>query len=106
MPGITHIPYAYAYRGKHESQTDEEYGLACARFLEEKLFKTTLPPEEVAAVFVEAIQGEGGYVVPPDSFLEEIRRICDRHGILMVVDEVQSGMGANRGSGGRFSTPG
>ena len=93
VPGITHIPYAYAYRGKHESQTDEEYGLACARFLEEKLFKTTLPPEEVAAVFVEAIQGEGGYVVPPDSFLEEIRRICDRHGILMVVDEVQSGMG-------------
>src|SRR5581483_11183857 len=58
-----------------------------------KLFKTTLPPEEVAAIFVEPIQGEGGYVIAPDVFMQELRRICDRHGILLVVDEVQSGVG-------------
>jgi 4-aminobutyrate aminotransferase len=57
------------------------------------LFKTTLPPEEVAAIFVEPVQGEGGYVVAPDVFMQELRRICDRHGILLVADEVQSGAG-------------
>jgi 4-aminobutyrate aminotransferase len=94
VPGITHVRYPYAYRGRSGGpQAEEEVGLACARFIEEKLFKTSLPPEEVAAIFVEPIQGEGGYVVPPNIFLEEIRRICDRHGILMVVDEIQSGVG-------------
>jgi 4-aminobutyrate aminotransferase len=67
--------------------------LGCARFIEDKLFKTILPPEEVAAIFVEPIQGEGGYVVAPSVFMQELRRICDRHGILLVVDEVQSGVG-------------
>jgi len=57
------------------------------------LFKTILPPEEVAAIFIEPIQGEGGYVVAPTVFMQELRRICDRHGILLVVDEVQSGVG-------------
>jgi len=56
-------------------------------------FKTVLPPEEVAAIFVEPIQGEGGYVVAPTVFMQELRRICDKHGILLVVDEVQSGVG-------------
>jgi 4-aminobutyrate aminotransferase len=67
--------------------------LGCARYIEEKLFKTVLPPEEVAAIFVEPIQGEGGYIVAPTVFMQELRRICDRHGILLVVDEVQSGAG-------------
>ena len=67
--------------------------MACARFIEDKLFKTTLPPEEVAAIFVEPIQGEGGYVPAPTIFMQELRRICDRHGILLVADEVQSGAG-------------
>ena len=67
--------------------------MGCARFIEEKLFKTVLPPEEVAAIFIEPIQGEGGYVVAPDNFLRELRAICSRHGILLVVDEVQSGAG-------------
>jgi 4-aminobutyrate aminotransferase len=67
--------------------------LGCARFIEEKLFKTTLAPEEVAAIFVEPVQGEGGYVVAPTIFMQELRRICDRHGIMLVVDEVQSGVG-------------
>lgn len=93
VPGVTHVRYPYAYRECSGGQTEEEFGLACARFIEEKLFKTTLPPEEVAAIFVEPIQGEGGYVVPPDAFLREIRCICDQHGILMVVDEIQSGAG-------------
>ncbi|MHC5937623.1 acetyl ornithine aminotransferase family protein [Nostoc sp.] len=78
VPGVTHIPY-----GTHASLD----------YLEQQLFGTILPPQEVAAIVVEPIQGEGGYIVPEDGFLKRIRDICDRHGILMVVDEVQSGMG-------------
>ncbi|WP_138502386.1 acetyl ornithine aminotransferase family protein [Nostoc sp. PA-18-2419] len=78
VPGITHIPY-----GTHASLD----------YLEKQLFTTTLPPQEVAAIVVEPIQGEGGYIVPENGFLKRIREICDHHGILMVVDEVQAGMG-------------
>ncbi|MDF5738911.1 MULTISPECIES: acetyl ornithine aminotransferase family protein [unclassified Nostoc] len=78
VPGVTHIPY-----GTHASLD----------YLEQQLFGTILPPQEVAAIIVEPIQGEGGYIVPEDGFLKRIRDICDRHGILMVVDEVQTGMG-------------
>jgi 4-aminobutyrate aminotransferase len=94
VPGVTHIRYPYAYRGCSGGTQDEEtFSLGCARFIEEKLFKTILAPEEVAAIFVEPIQGEGGYVVAPDNFLRELRAICTRHGILLVVDEVQCGAG-------------
>jgi 4-aminobutyrate aminotransferase len=94
VPGITHVRYPYVYRGSSGGpQEDERFALGCARSIEDQLFKATLPPEEVAAIFVEPIQGEGGYIVAPDVFLMELRRICDRHGILLVVDEVQSGMG-------------
>ena len=94
VPGVTHVRYPYAYRGcSGGPQAEEEFALGCARFIEDKLFKTTLPPEEVAAIFVEPIQGEGGYVVAPTVFMQELRRICDRHGILLVADEVQSGAG-------------
>jgi len=94
LPGVTHVRYPYAYRGcSGGAQEVEAFGMGCARYIEDKLFKTILPPEEVAAIFVEPIQGEGGYVVPPDNFLQELRRICDRHGILLVADEVQSGAG-------------
>jgi 4-aminobutyrate aminotransferase len=94
VPGVTHVRYPYAYRGcTGGPQEEEAFALGCARYIEEKLFKTILPPEEVAAIFVEPIQGEGGYVVAPDNFLRELREICDRHGILLVVDEVQSGAG-------------
>ncbi|HLO86948.1 MAG TPA: acetyl ornithine aminotransferase family protein [Nostocaceae cyanobacterium] len=78
VPGITHIPY-----GTHASLD----------YLEQQIFPATLPPQEVAAIIVEPIQGEGGYIVPEDGFLQRIREICDRYGILMIVDEVQSGMG-------------
>jgi 4-aminobutyrate aminotransferase len=94
VPGVTHVRYPYAYRGcSGGPQEEEAFALGCARYIEEKLFKTTLPPEEVAAIFVEPIQGEGGYVVAPAVFMQELRRICDKHGILLVVDEVQSGAG-------------
>jgi 4-aminobutyrate aminotransferase len=94
VSGVTHIQYPNAYRGCNAAMpTEDALGLACARTIEEKLFKTTLPPEEVAAIILEPIQGEGGYIVAPEIFLEEIRRICDRHGILLVSDEVQSGCG-------------
>jgi 4-aminobutyrate aminotransferase len=99
VPGVTHVPYPYVYRGRPGlgfpvgAQEEEAFSLGCARYIEEKLFKTTLPPEEVAAIFIEPIQGEGGFVPAPANFLRELRKICDRHGILLVVDEVQSGCG-------------
>jgi 4-aminobutyrate aminotransferase len=94
VPGVTHVRYPDVYRGcEGGPQEAEAFALGCARFIEDKLFRTTLPPEEVAAIFVEPIQGEGGYVIAPAVFMQELRRICDRHGILLVVDEVQSGVG-------------
>jgi len=94
VPGVTHVRYPDVYRGCSAGpQEAEAFALGCARFIEDKLFKTTLPPEEVAAIFVEPIQGEGGYVVAPTVFMQELRRICDKHGILLVADEVQSGVG-------------
>jgi 4-aminobutyrate aminotransferase len=94
VPGVTHVRYPDVYRGCVGGQQEADaFALGCARFIEEKLFKTTLPPEEVAAIFIEPVQGEGGYVVAPQIFMQELRRICDRNGILLVVDEVQSGVG-------------
>jgi len=94
VPGVTHVRYPYVYRGcTGGPQEEEAFSLGCARYIEEKLFKTILPPEEVAAIFVEAVQGEGGFVPAPANFLRELRAICDRHGILLVADEVQCGCG-------------
>ena len=92
VPGITHIPYAYCYRCPY-NLTYPQCGLECVHWVEETLFRTTMPPEEVAAIFVEPIQGEGGYIVPPPEFHKELHRIAKKYGILYVVDEVQSGMG-------------
>ena len=93
MPGVTHVRYPDVYRGcSGGAQDAEKFALGCARYIEEKLFKTILAPEEVAAIFVEPVQGEGGYVVAPTIFMQELRRICDRHGIMLVLDEVQSGV--------------
>lgn len=91
-PGVTHVPYPHTFR-RPEGTDAKQYAIDCARFIEDKVLKTILPPEEVAAIFLEPIQGEGGYVAAPTEFLQEIRSICDRHGILMVADEVQSGCG-------------
>jgi 4-aminobutyrate aminotransferase len=94
VPGVTHVRYPDVYRNTDGgAQEGEAFALGCARFIEDKLFKTTIAPEEVAAIFVEPVQGEGGYVVAPTNFMQELRRICDKYGILLVADEVQSGMG-------------
>ncbi|HYL15626.1 MAG TPA: acetyl ornithine aminotransferase family protein [Terriglobales bacterium] len=92
VPGVTHVPFPNLYR-RPKGTDAKQYAIDCARFIEEKLFTSTTPPEEVAAIFLEPIQGEGGYVVAPTEFLQELRRICDKHGILLVDDEVQAGMG-------------
>ncbi|MEZ5401079.1 MAG: acetyl ornithine aminotransferase family protein [Bryobacteraceae bacterium] len=92
MPGVTHIPYAYCYRCAYGKQV-ETCAVECVRVIEEQLFKTTAPAEEVAAIVLEPIQGEGGYVVPPQKFHDELAAVAARHGILLVHDEVQSGMG-------------
>lgn len=92
IPGVVHVPFPYVYR-RPEGTTESQFALDCARFIEDKVFKTTMAPEECAAIFIEAIQGEGGYVPAPVEFMVELRRICDRHGILLVCDEVQCGAG-------------
>ena len=71
----------------------DDYAVSCVRFIEDELFRTIVPAEEVAGIVVEPIQGEGGYLVPPKAFLQELRRLADRHGILLIFDEVQCGMG-------------
>lgn len=92
VPGVTHLPYAYCYRCAH-NQTYPGCDLACVRHIEETLFKHSVPAREVAAIFVEPIQGEGGYVVPPPEFLPRLKELADRHGILLVDDEIQAGIG-------------
>jgi 4-aminobutyrate aminotransferase len=87
VPEIHHVPYP------RKGEWEDDPGRAAVRYIEEQLFRRTAPPEEVAAIFVEPIQGEGGYHVPPPEFLPGLRELCDRYGILLVADEVQSGMG-------------
>jgi len=94
MPGVTHLPYPDPYRPRFAfDAAASDVGHAVLDYLEEVVFVHDAPPDEVAAILVEPIQGEGGYVVPPPSFFPRLRSICDRHGILLVADEVQSGMG-------------
>ena len=89
MPGVTHVPYPNTYRPLFAGA---DQGKAVLDYLQ-MLFERNVPPSEVAAILVEPIQGEGGYLVPPDGFLAGLRRICDEHGILLIFDEVQSGVG-------------
>ena len=92
---VTHVPYPNPFRDPFTGeQTDgATTSRRCLDWIEQRLFLTTTPPEDVAAIVVEAVQGEGGYVPAPREFLHGLRRICDEHGILLIVDEVQSGMG-------------
>ena len=92
---VTHVPYPNTFRHPFtgEASDGETVSRAVLDWIERRLFLTTTPPEEVAAIVVEAVQGEGGYVPAPREFLHGLRRICDEHGILLVVDEVQSGFG-------------
>ena len=92
LPGITHVPYAYCYRCAY-NLTYPDCGLACVDYIEDMLFARSIAPDEVAAIFVEPVQGEGGYIVPPPGWLARLRALCDKYGILLVDDEVQAGMG-------------
>ncbi len=92
VPGVTHIPYANCYRCPYH-QEYPSCGLWCAKILDEVYLDALVPPDEVAALFLESVQGEGGYIVPPKEFLPEVAKICRSHGILTVDDEVQAGMG-------------
>lgn len=93
LSGVAHAPYANPYRCPCGAKPGGEQDCQCAEYLEKVLFKTTAPPEDVAAIFVEPVQGEGGYVAPPKRFLQRLREIADQHGILLVFDEIQCGMG-------------
>jgi 4-aminobutyrate aminotransferase len=90
---VTHVPYPNVYRPILPVDDKITAGQASLNWIENVLFKTTTPPEEVAGIVVEVVQGEGGYLPAPADFLLGLRRICDEHGILLIVDEVQSGMG-------------
>ena len=90
MPGVTHVPYPNVYRPLFAGA---DQGRAVLDYIENILFTSNVPAAEVAGIVVEPIQGEGGYLVPPDGFLQGLRALCDRHGILLICDEVQSGVG-------------
>jgi 4-aminobutyrate aminotransferase len=92
LGGIEHIPYPYAYRCAH-GHTAETCGAEILEQLEGQIFKRLFDPEDVAGIIIEPIQGEGGYVPAPKFFLQELQRICQQHGIMLIADEVQSGMG-------------
>ena len=92
MLPVQHVPYAYCYRCPYGREPDTCH-VECVKVIEDQLLKTILPADEVAAIVVEPVQGEGGYLVPPAKFHEELRRLADEYDILLIHDEVQSGMG-------------
>ena len=92
VPGVVHAPYPYCYRCPFGKEP-EGCAVECVKFIEDTLLKTVAPAEEVAAIAIEPVQGEGGYIVPPQKFFDELRRVAQAHGILLILDEVQSGMG-------------
>jgi 4-aminobutyrate aminotransferase len=92
VPGVYHSQFPDPYR-RPDGVSADDHAVSCVRFIEDELFRTIVPAEEVAGIVVEPIQGEGGYLVPPQAFHQELRRLADRHGILLIFDEVQCGMG-------------
>jgi 4-aminobutyrate aminotransferase len=93
MNGVVHAPFPNPYRPVLERKAGEDYGETVVRYIDDQILGHILPPDEVAGILVETIQGEGGYIVPPPGFYPALRKLCDKHGILLMVDEVQSGMG-------------
>jgi len=93
MNGVVHAPFPNPYRPVLERNTGEDYGETVVRYIDDQILGHILPPDEVAGILVETIQGEGGYIVPPPGFFPALRKLCDKHEILLIVDEVQSGMG-------------
>lgn len=92
---VVHVPYPNKFRHfANDMPTNEEtISRDCISWIENRVMKTTTPPEEVAGIILEVVQGEGGYIPAPTAFVKELRRLCDQHGIMLIVDEVQSGMG-------------
>ncbi|MCW4022334.1 MAG: acetyl ornithine aminotransferase family protein [Candidatus Bathyarchaeota archaeon] len=92
VPGITHVPYPYCYRCPFKLSYPE-CNYYCVDFIEEQVLQKYVPPEEVAGFVFEPIQGEGGYVIPPPEYFQRIQKLADKYGLLMIADEVQSGIG-------------
>ena len=93
MSGVVHAPFPDSYRPLLQPRLGEDYGQTVVRYIEEEILGRLIPPEDVAGILIEPIQGEGGYVVPAPGFFPALRELCDNHGILLIADEVQSGMG-------------
>jgi 4-aminobutyrate aminotransferase len=93
MGGVFHVPFPNPYRPILLSEHGEGYGETVVRYIEEQVLGRLVAPDEVAGVLIEPIQGEGGYIIPPPDFFPALRKLCDRYGILLIADEVQSGMG-------------
>jgi len=92
VPEVTHVPYAYCYRCPF-NLSYPKCDIACVKFIDEEIFQKVAPADEVAAIVVEPIQGEGGYIVPPPGYLPRLKALADKYGILLIMDEIQSGMG-------------
>ncbi len=93
MSGVTHVPYPNPYRPILHSKPGVSYGQTVLDYIEDEVFHRIAPANDVAGIIIEPIQGEGGYIVPPDDFFPGLRRLCDKYGILLIADEVQSGVG-------------
>lgn len=92
VPGVTHVPYGYCYRCPYNLE-HPSCDIACVDYIESTVFKQLVPADEVAAIFVEPIQGEGGYIIPPPEYHQRLKELAEKHGILFVADEIQMGVG-------------
>lgn len=95
MPGVKvyHVPYPNPYRPMLVGREGEDCGQTVIHYLEDELFRKMVSPYDVAGILIEPIQGEGGYIIPPPHFMQALRHLCDKYGILLMVDEIQSGVG-------------
>jgi 4-aminobutyrate aminotransferase len=92
LPGVTHVPYPYCYRCPF-NLTCPECGYKCIDFIDKQVLQKYVPPEEVAGIVFEPIQGEGGYIIPPPEYFQRLKKLADKYGLLLIADEVQSGIG-------------
>jgi 4-aminobutyrate aminotransferase len=93
MDGVIHAPFPDTYRPLLARRAGEGYGETVVRYIEEEIMGRVMPADEIAGIVIEPIQGEGGYIIPPPEFFPALRELCDKHGILLIADEVQAGMG-------------
>jgi 4-aminobutyrate aminotransferase/(S)-3-amino-2-methylpropionate transaminase len=91
VPGVYFTPFPYAYRCPWDTDDPDECGKAAIHHIEKNIFKTQVDPSTVGAIITEPIQGEGGFIDPPDSFLPDLKELCEEHGIQLIIDEIQTG---------------